>query len=108
MNQVRASVKFADYHHDHDEELGMYWYESPAKGLLHGPRPRRGDIAYWLETGNLVREYLMLRAGVAYSETLRQGCVTWLQASPERRQQYESGDDMQRAALVDWFMRVVR
>ena len=108
---------FKGYHHDHDEELGMYWYDSPEKERLERPLPKDRephadselyDLNYWLKTGSLVREYLKLQAGAAYGDTLRQGLVTWLQASPVRRQQYEKGDDMRRAVLVDWYLKVVR
>jgi len=96
------------YHHDHDEELGMYWYGHPTKALLEHPVQKRRDLSYWLETGNLVRDYLILQAGAAYSETLHQGFVTWLQRSPAERRQYEEWDDMRRAALVDWYLNVMR
>src|SRR5256885_2317013 len=90
------------YHHDHDEELGMYWYDkNPAKAVLERPRRTQRDLEYWLETGKLVREYLEMQAAGAYSDNLRQRLITWLQASPARRQQYEGGDDMLRADLVD-------
>jgi hypothetical protein len=92
------------YHHDHDEELGTYWYDNPAKALLERPRPKHGDLAYWLETGSLVRDYLILQAGATYSETLREGFVVWLQRSPAERRRYVDGDDMVRAALVDWYL----
>jgi hypothetical protein len=94
--------------HDYDEELGMYWYDNPAKGLLDPSRTRHRDEAYWLETGSLVREYLVLQAGVDYSDMLRQGFIAWLKRSPGERRQYVDGDDMRRAALVDWFLKVVR
>ena len=90
------------YEHDHDAELGCYWFND------RRPRPNKRDVAYWLETGNLVREYLMLKAGAAYSETLCQGFIAWLKRSPSEGRQYEQGDDMRRAALVDWYLRVVR
>jgi hypothetical protein len=119
---------FKGFHHDHDEELGMYWYDSPEKERLERPfrhprlvqltqdRPDSEneslkrtlkkhtelyDLDYWLKTGNLVREYLKLRAG---SDTLRQDLIAWVQHSPERRYQYEKGDDERRAILVDWFL----
>ena len=35
----------ADGHqHDHDEELGYYWFNDPP------PRPNKRDAAYWTET----------------------------------------------------------
>ena len=91
------------YHHDHDEELGMYWYPE-----LHSRRQRTRDLAYWIETGRLIREYLELQVGSGYNDTLRQGFIEWLQRSPEERRQYMDGDDMQRAALVDWFLKITR
>jgi hypothetical protein len=88
------------YQHDHDGELRRHWYD-PSNPSCH-------DTAYWLETGRLVREYLKLRAGDDYTDALRQGFVGWLQRSPAERRLYVSGDDVQRAALVDWFLKVVR
>jgi hypothetical protein len=106
------------YLHDHDEELGTYWYDEPptnthdvtsaTKALLNSSPARLFDEAYWVETGSLVREYLMLQAGSAYSDPLRQGFVTWLKRSPAERRQYVDGDDMRRATLVDWYLKVVR
>jgi hypothetical protein len=105
------------YHHDHDEELACCNDPSPnpplktrnvadvIKALLDRPRLPR---AYWVETGRLVREYLVLQAGAAYSDTLRQGFVAWLKRSPGERRQYEDGNDMTRAALVDWYLKLVR
>jgi hypothetical protein len=63
---------------------------------------------YWVETANLVMEYFVLQAGPDYNETLRQGFVAWLKRSPGNRKQYREGSDMKRAALVDWFLRLVR
>ena len=80
------------YQHDPDAELGTFCagdLAASGEELLARLPPRRGDLAYWVETGNLVREYLVLQAGAAYSETLRQGFVTWLRRSPgERRRRY--------------------
>jgi|SRR5579864_8148 len=92
----------AGYHHDHDEEFACFSFNDPP--LSSKPH----SLAYWLETGSLVREYLMLQAGVAYDDALRQGFVRWLKHSPAERRRYIHGDDMQRAALVDWFLKVVR
>jgi hypothetical protein len=84
----------AGYQHDHDDEL---------------PHLQAGQsAAQWVETGSLVREYLMKRAGHEYSELLREGFVRWLQRWPAERQQYLQGTDRQRAALVDWYLKVVR
>jgi hypothetical protein len=92
------------HHHDHDEELGTYAESAP----LNRPRPRRSDLAFWLETGKLVKEYLEMQAGAAYNDTMRQGFIAWLQRSPGQRRQYLNGDDMGRAALVEWYLKVVR
>lgn len=129
------------YLHDHDEELGCYWFGDPAPsphadnqeaaGLTKKPvigqtqrstppaaprrssgqpprPPRARDQAYWDETGRLVMDYFELQAGALYSETLEGGFIAWLQRSPAEQRQYEEGDDMTRAALVDWFLRLVR
>jgi hypothetical protein len=106
------------YLHDHDEELGMHWYGNPlpdtsteaasTRALLDSLPARLREPAYWVQTGRLVKEYLQLQAGADYSETLRQGFVAWLKGSRAERQRYVSGDDMQRAALVDWYLKVVR
>lgn len=116
------------YQHDHDEELGT-WDNHPSpntrnvagvtKSLLDRPvvpltkafdrpRPRRRDEAYWNETARLLMDYFELQAGALYSETLHEGFVAWLARSPAEFRRYENGDDMTRAALVDWFLRVVR
>jgi hypothetical protein len=108
------------YEHDHDEELECYWFNDPppnpapntrnvagATKAFDRPRPRR-DEAYWDGTARLVLDYFELQAGALYSETLEEGFVAWLQRSPGERRQYEESDDMKRAALVDWFLRVVR
>jgi hypothetical protein len=97
------------YHHDHDEELGMYWYDPhPAKAFLERPLRTHRNMEYWLETGRLVREYLEARAGDAYSDALRQALITWMQASPARREQYELGDDMVRGELIDSYLKFLR
>ena len=105
INKDRLDKQYA---HDHDEELGMYWYGNPARALLERPLRKGADVQFWLETGNLVREYLILQAGAAYSDALDRGFVTWLQRSPAERRQYDNSDDMQRAALVDWYLKVAR
>jgi hypothetical protein len=124
------------FQHDFDEELGCYWYGDPPPkfpntvkaadvnvpikaGCKQGnPRPpvestsanfrRRRDEAYWNEAGDLLFEYFELKAGALYSETLVDGFVGWLRRSPAEFRRYVSGDDMARAALVDWYLRVVR
>ena len=75
--------------------------------LVRPARPCR-DQAYWNETASLVMEYFELKAGASYNETLHEGFVTWLKGSPAHRRQYLEGDDMRRAALVDWYLKVVR
>jgi hypothetical protein len=104
--------------HDHDEELGMYWFGDPAANSdagavsidsLSDSTPQRlRSTAYWIETGRLLMEYLVLQAGSRDREMLRRGFIRWLRNSPVERRRYECGDDMTRAALVDWFLRVVR
>lgn len=107
----------AEYHHDHDEEVGMYWYTNPLVNIrqttavqelpaLHPPRCR--DEAYWTETADLMMEYFELQAGDDDSETLREGFIGWMERSPSALTHYENGDDMARAALVDWYLRLVR
>jgi hypothetical protein len=105
------------YHHDLDEELGCYWFNSPPPRIAHGDGwtalldcvpSRLQSRAYWLETGTVVMDYFELQAGACYSETLRYRFIAWLERSPRERRQYEAGNDMTRAALVDWFLRVER
>jgi hypothetical protein len=128
------------YQHDHDDELGEFWFGSPApqsspiatpkpslkllpapkaeadahvvarltNDLIRWERPRRRDRAYWEETGRLVMEYVELQAGAQYSNTLHNRFIGWLKHSPAELALYETGDDMTRAALVDWFLAVVR
>jgi hypothetical protein len=96
----------------------VYWYRDTPQNaldaagatnaLLNSLPARLCDWAYWAETGSLVMEYFRLQAGAAYSKTLRQGFITWLKRSPAERGQYVDGDDMRRAALVDWYLKVVR
>jgi hypothetical protein len=86
--------------HDHDEELERH--------LSSGACPRTHDAAYWLETGSRVRAYLTLQAGNDCGEAIREGFVTWLRRSPAERRLYELGDDRKRAALVAWYLKVVR
>jgi hypothetical protein len=136
------------YHHDHDEELGMYWYgasEPPSKeqptqaasphtepapqaqsdagaveqlidGLRRWQRPdyigvsrfRGRDDAYWNETRSLVLDYLALQVNEEDFERYRFAFIAWLRASPDFLKAYRDGDDMARAALVDWFVKMVR
>ena len=104
------------YHHDHDEELGCYWFNSPppdvrtVAGVAEAmdPAPSRDDEAYWDETASLVMEYVELRASVYDAETLFDDFIDWLQRSPAEGRRYVEGDDMARAALVDWFLTLVQ
>jgi hypothetical protein len=89
-------------HHDHDEELRCLSFNDPP--LSSKPR----SLAYWLETGSLVRGYLVLQAGAGYNDTLRQGFVDWLKRLPGGRRRYMEGDDMARASLVDQYLKPVR
>jgi hypothetical protein len=106
------------YQHDFDEELGMYWYAdkpSPPQPavtrptqVVSKPHARPRDQAYWDETGRLLIEYFELKVGVYASEALFEAFLGWLERSPAELRRFERGDDMKRAALVDWFLRVVR
>jgi len=90
------------YQHDHDEEFEcLSFNRAPLSS-------KPSSLAYWVETGSLVREYLMLKAGVFYDDALRQGFVRWLKHSAAERGRYIHGDDMARASLVDWYLKVVR
>jgi hypothetical protein len=55
-----------------------------------------------------VLEYFELKAGTLDSEPLVAGFIGWLRRSPVEHSCYRNGDDMARAALVDWYLRVVR
>ncbi len=97
--------------HDHQAELGMYWYHDRPLDTSHVPgltKTSIDQVCYWLESGNLVREYFVLQAGANYSESLRQGFIRWLRRGPTERRLYVDGDDMRRAALVDWYLQLVR
>jgi hypothetical protein len=96
--------------HDHDEALGRYSHQSeqaqPNSHLQQSsPRPRDG--AYWDETADLMLDYFELLAGV-HRDELFDGFIKWLQRSPAERKCYETGDDMTRATLVDWYLKIVR
>jgi len=130
-------IRHCGYQHDFDDELGCYWYGEPppkprarkAQGPVVGPvkapikrgaQPARRapaapppfrrvrDEAYWDEAGDLLLDYFELQAGALDSETLVDGFVAWLKSSPDEFSQYIDGDDMTRATLVDWYLRVVR
>jgi hypothetical protein len=79
-----------------------------AKAFERIAASRARDEAYWDEAGNLLLDYFKLQAGDLYSETLVDGFVAWLRHWPADFRQYIDGDDMARAALVDWYLRVVR
>jgi hypothetical protein len=125
------------YQHDFDEELGCYWYGDPPSQPrpLEAHRHRVGQSrrpikrvpprvrcappdppplrrarneAYWDEAGDLLLDYFELQAGALDSESLVDGFVAWLKRSPAEFRQYTDGDDMTRATLVDWYLRVVR
>ena len=114
------------YQHDFDEELGCYWYGDPppkprpfeaikrgAPPVRHAPADpppfrRVRNEAYWDEAGDLLLDYFELQAGAFDSDTLVDGFVAWLKRSPAELRQYVDGDDMTRATLVDWYLRVVR
>jgi hypothetical protein len=104
----------ARYHHDHDEELGKYWYKEP---VAQTPRQsfgqasnsvgeRRRDETYWAATIGLLLEYFELQSGG--DERLLDGFAAWIDRCPTERRLFEDGDDMTRAALVDWYLRLVR
>ena len=67
-------------------------------------RFRGRDVTYWREAGRLVMEYFYIQAGPRYTEALWQGFVGWLRDAPDILGQYEEGDDMARAALVDQYL----
>jgi hypothetical protein len=84
------------FQHDHDEELGMYWYpDSGAAGSSaanrHTTKPSATASARHRGT----------------RETLLDGFASWLERSPGARLRYQRGNDVHRAMLVDWFLRVV-
>jgi hypothetical protein len=68
-------------------------------------RFRGRDDGYWKETRSLVLEYLALQVKEEDFELYRFAFIAWLRASPDFLQSYKDGDDMARAALVDWFVK---
>ena len=97
------------YQDDLEELRGYAWDDPPGRSeLAKATAAWLNALTYWTETGRLVREYLQLQAGAAYSDELRQTFVRWAQHSPGARRQYEQGDDMTRAALVDWFLHLIQ
>jgi len=102
--------------HDHDEELGMYWYTDD--GRARQPmaiQPRRvsvcpdppRDTKYWEQTFDLALEYLRLQAGAQLVTMLDAAFVRWLTQTPGELQRFVLGDDIVRAGQVDWFLKVV-
>jgi hypothetical protein len=55
-----------------------------------------------------VLEYFVLKAGPVDTEPLVAAFIGWLKRSPAEHNGYRNGNDMARAALVDWFLKVVR
>ena len=106
------------YHHDHDEELGMYWYGATSRvALAAASAPRRPiepqrrrprDDTYWDETWRLVLDYFDLKAGRNVSEVVEEGFIPWLLRSPAQLTYFAEGDDMRRAECVDWYLKIVR
>ena len=80
----------------------------PARSCRSSAFRRPRNEAYWDEAGDLLLDYFELQAGALDSETLVDGFVAWLKRSPAEYRQYVDGDDMTRATLVDWYLRVVR
>jgi hypothetical protein len=72
----------------------------------HPGRPR--DDAYWDETADLVLDYFELLAGPDDAARLVDGFIDCLKRSPGARRLYEEGDDMTRARLVEWFLKIMR
>ena len=100
-------------HHDHDEELGMYWYTDARKARQPGPiQPRRvgvredppRDKTYWEQTFDLTLEYLRLQAGARLTTMLDAAFIRWLMATPGEMQRFVLGDDIVRAGQVDLFL----
>jgi hypothetical protein len=63
------------------------------------------DDVYWDATANLVLDYFELLAGPDCGP-LVDGFIDWLKRSPEAHRKYVEGDDMDRAALVERFLRL--
>ncbi len=109
-------------HHDHDDELGMYWYDAvTGRAITNHPAPRktaaqrtvkpperRHDNAYWDETVRLVLDYLRLKAGPNASATVVDGFVLWIAMSPANLAAFGEGDDMCRAEFVDRYLNVCK
>lgn len=84
-----------------DIELIETLHRAPRIGEAEGAKVR--DVDYWQETGRLVGEYFVLRAGSHDPESVRR-FLLWLRNTPGGVTAYEDGDDTTRAALVDWFV----
>jgi len=101
--------------HDHDEELGMYWYSEDGKArqeMLVQPRrvsvhhgPAR-DKKYWEQTFDLTLEYLRLQAATRTSTKLDEAFMRWLTRTPYEMRSFALGDDVARAEQVDRFLTV--
>jgi hypothetical protein len=66
-------------------------------------RPR--DDAYWDDTADLVLDYFELLAGPDCGP-LADGFVEWLKRSPDAHRRYVEGDDMDRASLVERYLKL--
>jgi hypothetical protein len=104
-------------HHDHDEELGMYWYSArevppppapiqPRRVKTATGRPR--DKQYWEQTFDLTLEYLRLQAGTSSTPKLDEDFLRWLMQSPGEMHRFVLGDDTLRAEQADSFLKAVR
>jgi hypothetical protein len=78
------------------------------RGNQPEPTVRNRDGAYWDETAGLVLDYFELLAGDGFSESLVDGFVAWLKRSPAAHRRYVQGDDMDRAALVEGYLKLGR
>jgi hypothetical protein len=99
--------------HDHDEELGMYWYTDDGKTRQAMPiQPRRvgvcvghrRDKKYWEQTFDLTLEYLRLQAGAQLTPTLEARFIQWLLQTPDEMRRFVLGDDIVRAGQADRFL----
>jgi hypothetical protein len=102
--------------HDHDEELGMYWYTDDGTARQPVPiQPRRvsvwknppRDKKYWEQTFDLTLEYLRLQSGARLTTMLDAQFIRWLMETPGEMQRFALGDDIVRAGQVNRFLEVV-
>jgi hypothetical protein len=101
--------------HDHDEELGMYWYNNDGTRQPEAIRPHRVSVCsspsrdrkYWEQTFDLTLEYLRLQAGAQFTTMLDAAFIRWLMQTPGEMQRFVLGDDIVRAGQVDWFLTAV-